>query len=383
MKPADNRHSNRIATAFDYDELVEDVLAPADVHDASMVSAATASNGLFVIAAIILSVLHGLNLYLFISSGIWPIIPVLIHLALVGITAIIAYGQYKKGMDARHLSILAIISATTGVFGTVGALVGFIGSGIFAGRAKHFNDWYESIFPTDSLSQPQEIYDRILEGFDENPHHYSVSPFLDVMHLGSENQKRRALAKMTSRFNARFAEAFRVALRDSNNTIRVQAATAIAKIEKEFTYKLERIELARAQEPNNPLLTLALAKFYDDYAFTGVLDSERERSNRERAISTYKSYLQQDPNSEETWIAIGRLLFRNHQWNEAAEWFRNAIDRGWRMKTMLMWYFECLFRLGRYRDLRRALLEHGRGVINQDDMPAPMRDAVSLWIQVA
>ena len=334
-------------------------------------------------AAILLSILHGLNLYLFVNSGIWPLIPILIHLTLVGVTAIIAYSQYRKGMDARHLSILAIVSATTGVFGTVGALIGFIGSGIFSGRAKHFNDWYESIFPTDSLSEPQETYDRILEGFDENPHAYSVSPFLDVMHLGSENQKRRALAKMTSRFNTSFAPAFRAALRDPSNTIRVQAATAIAKIEKEFTYKLERIEIARAQDPKNALLTLALAKFYDDYAFTGVLDGERERNNRDRAISTYKSYLQQDPNSEETWIAIGRLMFRNQQWSEAAEWFRNAIDRGWRLKTMLMWYFECLFRLGQYRDLRRALLEHGRGIVSQDDLPAHMRDAVSLWVQVA
>ena len=383
MKSANAPAFAGIPAPFDYDQLVEDVLAPADVHDSSMVSAATASNGLFVIAAIILSVLHGLNLYLFISSGIWPIIPVIIHLALVGITAIIAYGQYKKGMDARHLSILAIISATTGVFGTVGALVGFIGSGLFSGRAKHFNDWYESIFPTDNLSEPQIIYDRIVEGFDENPHTYSVSPFLDVMHLGSENQKRRALAKMTSRFNSRFSEAFRAALRDPSNTIRVQAATAISKVEKDFTRKLERIELARAQQPSNALLTLALAKFYDDYAFTGVLDVERERTNRERAISTYKSYLQQDPNSSEAWIAVGRLLFRNQQWEEAAEWFRNAMDRGWHVKTMMMWYFECLFRLGRYRDLRRALLEYGKGVITQDDMPAHVREAVSLWIQVA
>src|SRR5690606_37439384 len=119
--------------------------------------------------------------------------------------------QYRNGMDVHHLAILAIVSSVAGIFGAAGALLGFIGSLIFSARSQHFKDWYESIFPTDSISEPQVIYDRIMEGFDENPRAYGVMPFVDVMKLGSENQKRRALAKMTSRFNPRFAPAFRVA----------------------------------------------------------------------------------------------------------------------------------------------------------------------------
>lgn len=382
MKPA-NAPLFAAATPIDYDQLVEDVLAPADVHDAHTVSGATAGNAAFLLLALLLSVLHGLNLYLLIGLQVWPVVPLVIHGVLVFFTSILAYGQYKKGLDARHIGLLAIVSATTGVFGTIGALVGFVVSGIFAGRSKHFKDWYESIFPSDTLSQSQEIYDRIVEGFDENPRSYSVGSFVDVMQLGSENQKRRALAKMTSRFHPRFAAAFKAALRDHSNTIRVQAATAIAKIEKEFTYKLERIEAARKKQPNNALLMLALAKFYDDYAFTGVLDIEREKSNRERAIANYKAYLQQDPNSAEAWVAVGRLMFRNRQWEEAAEWFHGALDRGWHMGTMMLWYFECLFRLGRYANLRRALVEYGRHVMVQDDVPPQMREAVSFWTQVA
>ena len=208
-------------------------------------------------------------------------------------------------------------------------------------------------------------------------------PFADVMRLGSENQKRRALAKMTSRFSPRFAPAFKIALNDSNNTIRVQAATAIAKIERDFGTKLDRIEMARAKEPKNPFLIMALAKFYDDYAFTGVLDPELEQLNRERAVNTYKTYLQHDPNSSDAWTAIGRLMFRNKQWEEAADWFRHALDRGWKSETMVLWYFECLFRLGQFRELRRALLEYGRTIINHEELPTNVRNAVSLWMQVA
>ncbi len=383
MKPASAPQFSTAPVRLNYTQLVEDALTPEDVHDAHQVTAATASNGLFLVAAVVLSILHAINLYLFIESGVWPIIPIIIHLVLSAVTGLIALGQYKKGMDARHFVILAIVSATTGIFGTLGALFGFIGAAIFSARSKSFKEWYESIFPTDTISEPQMVYDRIVEGFDGNPNRYAVMPFVDVMRIGSENQKRRALAKMTAKFDPRFAEAFRIALRDPSNTIRVQAATAVAKIEKEFTRQLERIELARAQQPKNTNLTLALAKFYDDYAFTGVLDPEREKINRERAIGTYKTYLQQDPNSAESWIAIGRLLFRNKQWAQAAEWFSEAMERGWRVPTMMMWYFECLFRLGKFRDLRRLLLESGRGVLGQDDVPVHLRDAVSFWIQVA
>ena len=369
--------------AIDYYQYVEDVLAPEDVHDANTVSDASAANGLFVVLAVVLSLVHAFNLYLFLGTGMWPVIPVLIHIGITVVTGMITYAQYKKGMDVQHLAILAIVSSTTGIFGTVGALVGFIATKIFKQKSHHFKEWYESIFPTDTITNPQKIFDAITEGIDENPRRYGVMPFLDVMRLGSENQKRRALAKMTSRFHPRFAPAFRAALADPSNTIRVQAATAVAKVERDFMTRLERIELARTKHSKDPHLTMALAKFYDDYAFTGVLDAELEKTNRERAINTYKSYLQQDPNSADAWVSIGRLLFRNRQWEEAAEWFRHALDRGWSSHSMLMWYFESLFRLGRFSELRRALLEHGRGVVTVETLPKDVRDAVSFWMQVA
>ena len=375
--------SSNAAAIQDYYRYVEDILEPEDIHDANTVSDASAANGLFIVLAIVVSLLHAFNLYLFLGTNIWPVIPVLLHLAIAFVTAMLTYAQYKKGMDVQHLAILSIVSATTGIFGSIGAILGFIVTAIFKRRAHHFKEWYETIFPTDHVSEPQRIHDNIMEGIDENPRQYGVMPFIEVMRLGSENQKRRALAKMTSRFHPRFAGAFRAALSDASNTIRVQAATAVAKVERDFMTKLSRIEMARTKAPKDPYLTMALAKFYDDYAFTGILDHELEKLNRERAINTYKSYLQQDPNSGEAWIAIGRLLFRNQQWDEAAEWFRHALDRGWKSQAMLLWYFESLFRLGQFAALRRAMLEHGRGIINQDDLPKDIRNAVAFWMEVA
>lgn len=385
MKSANdkNNYAYQAQQTIDYYAYVEDVLTAEDVHDTHTVSSATATNGLFIILAIVASLFHALNLYLLLAQDMWPVMFILIHLVISIVTAAITYAQYRAGMDVQHLAILAIVSFVTGIFGTLGALFGFIGTVVFRNRAQHFKEWYETIFPTDEVTDAQHIYDSIMEGLDENPKSYGVMPFVDVMRLGSENQKRRALAKMTSRFSPRFSQAFKVALADKSNTIRVQAATAVAKVERDFMTKLERIEEARAKEPNNSNLNMALAKFYDDYAFTGVLDPELEKLNRERAINTYKSYLQQDPNSAEAWIAIGRLLYRNKQWEQAADWFRSAMDRGWKVNNMILWYFECLFRLGQFKELRRAVLEYGRGIMGQEELPKDVREAVSLWLQVA
>ncbi len=380
MKPANYQP---VGAPTDYYQYVESVLAPEDVHEAEVVNDASANTGVFLVMALILTLAHAFNLYLLLGAGLWPVIPVVIHIALAVITALMAYGQYKSGLDVHHFALLAVVSAGAGIFGTLGALLGLLGTQFFRARSQHFSEWYQSIFPTDTPSEPQVIYDSINEGLDENPRAYGVMPFVDVMRLGTENQKRRALAKMTSRFSPRFAPAFKVALSDGNNTIRVQAATAIAKVERDFGRKLVRIEEARAENPKDMHLTMALAKFYDDYAFTGVLDPELEKLNRERALATYTSYLQADPNSQDAWVSVGRLLYRNKQWEEAADWFRHAIDRGWRMNSMLLWYFECLFRLGQFRELRRALLEHGRGIVGQEELPKDVREAVSLWMQVA
>ncbi|MDX2095718.1 MAG: hypothetical protein SFW64_07265 [Alphaproteobacteria bacterium] len=370
-------------SAIDYAQYVEGILNPEDIHDAHRVTPATATNGLFLVVALLLIAAHGFNLYLFLGAGVSPTLPVALHLFISAVVALIAYANYRKGLDVQHLALLAIVASVTGIFGAVGALAGFLFTVIFRGRSHHFREWYETIFPTDQTTDAQTIYDSITEGLDENPSAYSVMPFADVMRLGSENQKRRALAKMTSRFSPRFAGAFKAALADGNNTIRVQAATAIAKVEREFAAKLARIELARTKHPGDATLTLALAKFYDDYAFTGVLDGELEKLNRSRAISTYKAYLQQDPNSAEAWVAIGRLLYRAEQWAEAADWFRAALDRGWKVNSLVLWYFESLFRLGQYRDVRHAVLEFGRDITRQEEMPQDVRDAVTLWMQVA
>ena len=105
----------------------------------------------------------------------------------------------------------------------------------------------------------------------------------------------KQLSRMTERFDASFSPAFNKALNDRSNTIRVQAATAVAKIEKQFMNRLMRITEAAELYPNDIEIKLVMAEHYDDYAFTGILDNERERINRRRALKHYQEYLKECP----------------------------------------------------------------------------------------
>ncbi len=365
---------------YDY---VDDILREDDVHDVQRIPLSTPGNASFVVFAVLLTLVHGFILYLLLGTDIWPAIPILLHIIVAGITVMITYGQYRRGLDVQHLGALAIVSATTGIFGTLGALVGFIAYIIFRQKNQHFADWYESIFPTDHVSQSQQIYDDILEGLDEHPTMYNVMSFNDVMRLGSEDQKRRALTRMTTRFHPRLSSAFKIALKDPSNAIRVQAATAIAKIERHFMQVNERIVEARARDTHNSKLLYAQARFYDDYAFTGILDSELEKQNRKRALDSYRAYLQQDPNHAETWAAVGRILQRSGDFSGATEWLQQAIARGVNMKTMYLWYFEGLFAQKKFDELRQAAARHGREALANDELPQPLRDAIALWMHQA
>jgi len=378
MKPADYS-----TATLDTDAYLAALLAPPDVHAAQRLHESVHTTNVFLAFASIFSVLHGLNLYLFIGSGMWPAIPLIIHSALVLIAFIITYANYKKGMDVEHMLLMSIMATVTGVFGTIGALFGFGAGSFFRTDAEAFATTHAALFPGENPAAAKTISDAITDGMDSNIHPYTVMPFADIMRLGSEAQKRRALTKMTAQFSPRFAHAFALALGDASHSIRVQAATAVAHIERQFAHTLEQIELARTHDPKNANLTLALAKLYDNYAFSGILGEQLERLNRDRAIGTYQSYLKQHPHSTEARLAVGRLLLRNQQLSEAADWFRQALDRGMKPHNVVLWYFECLFRLGQFRELRRAVVEYGRSIAPQENLPAHVRHAVSLWIQAA
>lgn len=358
---------------------IDDYLAEPDVHQQRYQQL----NGLplILIFSVALTLGHVLNAYLLFWQETPMVLNLLIHLALVGIAGLLVYLLAKAGLDIRLAVLMAVSSIGTGAIGTMGTLLAGL-QAMFHIRYRHdFEEWYHSIFPRAKNTDPEEIVENLDYGYDENPLKYSVIPFMDVMEIGNEVQKREALSRMAGQFHPRFAPAFKKALMDEHSSIRVQAATAITKIENIFHDKLLKIVQLHREFPKNLVIKKGLAEHYDNYAFTGLLDEERERINREKAREKYLEYLQARPDDMEVRLKVGRLLIRSERYDQAVDWLKHALDEGYATDAIKIWYMECLFKTGRYDELRSAASTFRIDLTHYKDMQPEMVESIHLWAQ--
>ncbi len=353
---------------------IERYFAPPDVHAENRAPGGGFALGLVV--ALVLTVVHALNLYFFLAA---PVAALLVHFVIVLVSAVVIRAIILTGADSRFLMVLLVSSAALSIFGTLGTVLCTLLYLWHSRRSLPFSEWFESMFPSRILSAPEQVNDDILIGRDEAPKAYTVLPFLDIMTVGSDAQKREALSKMTMRFHPRFAPAFKKALQDESNMIRVQAATAITKIENAFLTRLMKLTELYQRFPRDPVVVLAIAQHCDDYAFTGVLDAERERDNREKALYYYNEYIKLSPRDENAHIAIGRLYVRDGDAARAADWLRDCVAQGFRSDTLMGWYVEALYAAKRYTELRNVAVS-SIGLIETFRVTQPaLAESLMLW----
>lgn len=331
---------------------IDQYLKPIDVHEVRRAR----PDGLlaYLIVGICVLVAEGMTFYLMLWEHIGVALGVILHLIVTGIAAAYARSCLRSAEDARFPVLLALTTGFLGPYGAAGSIVAMLLHLWYLRHAHSFQEWFNTIFPSLRVGPTEEIYEDILSGRDESPLRYSVIPFLDVIALGSDAQKRQAISKMTASFHPSFATAFKRALQDPSNAIRVQAATAISKVENAFLEQAIRIERVLRLRPKDADVKLAQARHFDNYAYTGILDPEREAANREAALDAYMAYLAMKPQSLEARLYIGRTLKRSGRISEAAQWFKKCIDEGNYNDAMVTWYLECLFELGRFRELRET-----------------------------
>jgi len=91
-----------------------------------------------------------------------------------------------------------------------------------------------------------------------------------------------------------------------------------------------------------------------------LLDPDREAECRRQALSHYLALAREAPRTPGLTIDLGRLLLRLNRFEDAAGPLRVAAENDARG---LVWYAECLFRLGRYAELR-SLCRAGNSLLS-------------------
>lgn len=305
-----------------------------------------------------------------------------IHAGSALIAAAWAYAFRRGGSVNRFAVLLAVAAMALGPIGTLGLILIVPLQALLRRRATPFEEWYRALFPDEEPDDNRRLFELISSGRAETAGNVSVESFTDVMRAGSIEQKRAVITLLVRRFRPEFAPALNLALQDPNPAIRVQAATAAAEIESDFLERAIALEADAKAHPADALRRLALAQHYDAYAFSGLLDRQREHDNRAEALQHYRAVLALQPGHLGARAAVSRILVRTGRYAEAVDWLGERLDSGHVNRATVAWYAECLFHLRRYGDLRGVALRFrdlllGSGETTHDD---GLSDAIRLWL---
>ncbi len=295
----------------------------------------------------------------------------LLHAGVVtGITAgtVIAH---RRGRDLRCLFLLLINVTFLGSLGACAVLLTLGMAARYAASARPFEEWHRSLFPEEESASLSRLREQVEKGT-------SVAPLVDVLSFGSHPQKQLLIGLIGSHFRPGFSPLLKMALADSNNAIRVQAATAITRIESEFVARSLALTRELDKKGESASALWDLARHNDDYAFAGLLDPDREQQCREHALSLYRKLLEKAPADGRAWIAVGRILVRSRRYVEAVKWFETEPPSGVESDADI-WKMESLFHTGRFDELRKMASVNKETFERASALPPEAREAVSLW----
>ncbi|MEQ8495613.1 MAG: hypothetical protein RLW42_15490, partial [Gammaproteobacteria bacterium] len=197
------------------------------------------------------------------------------------LAALLAAGAMRETDARRHLTARGFFAGyllvATAVFGAVGAAATAVAFVLYRRHARHsrtFEEWYRELFPERGRRIYERIYDELMLTRRQRESRSEVIPFADVINYGSREQKQVAISMMSRHFEPVFAPVLKRALEDPNNSVRIQAATAITNLEGRFSDRSMELESRIRRDPS-PRHLIELARHLDRYAFSGLLDADR------------------------------------------------------------------------------------------------------------
>lgn len=303
----------------------------------------------------------------------------LVHVAVCSVLWGFAVFNMWRDRWRRGDLLLALMITTTGPIGAMGCVFAFILHKLYSRKARSFQEWYESLFPDEVRDAAMELFDDIESGRESLASASSVTSFGDILAYGSFEQKLAVLALVSRHFRPEFAVPLKQALEDESAAIRVRAATAMAEVENTYLNRALRLSKALDEEPDNFDVNLAMARFLDDYVYSGILDEATETKNRREAFKYYEKCHELDRSNQDVHLAIARILLREGKHEETVNWLRYAQGHGLTDPRADDWFMESLYVMGDFDALRAAAADHYSQDPNNDLPTRRTGEVAGLW----
>jgi hypothetical protein len=195
------------------------------------------------------------------------------HLGLCAVAAIVggrwAMAQSAPNPSDRIAMVAQLVGWTTlaGPFGTV------IASGLLIPRAAARPD--VSSEPNATLNRLELLHGSLLDRRMRLDRAHATRPLLDVVIEGAQSEKFDALSLMAKRFVPALAPALKQALEDKDGTVRVLAATVMARQHNACTKRIGDAQAMTRAAPDRPDGWRELGQAHLDYARSGLLEASR------------------------------------------------------------------------------------------------------------
>lgn len=267
---------------------------------------------------------------------------------------------YRKGHIQTH--VLATIFVI--FMGPLGCLIAMIASTfhlIFARSFQgNFSDWlYQHLFVLESQEKASDkIYQRIVAGQEEVSRNIDTEPLVDIMNFGTIEQKQAALIKVVKYFRPHLTPVLQMGLHDSNNSIRVQAAAGLAKLQDDFHKKYMRYERKVTEGSATDEELVHFARICEEYSSSALLDSERKSSAIKESIRLYEKAIERVPDRIELKSSLIRVLLIDREMERANAHMTMLLEKiGKPSPQVGETVLELLFALGRYVEMQKYAKE--------------------------
>jgi hypothetical protein len=142
----------------------------------------------------------------------------------------------------------------------------------------------------------------------------TIRPLIDVIAEGSRSEKLEALRVVYRRHEAGLSTVLKRALQDSDTSVRVLAATVIAKLHATYSQNIGAWQAAATASPDIPQNWQTLAGARLAYAESELLESPRARAQIELAVGDLSRATELDPDGEASTALLGRARRKLAGW---------------------------------------------------------------------
>jgi hypothetical protein len=198
----------------------------------------------------------------------------------------------RNGTPSTFVVLYLVSVAALGPAGVIGCAWLKLVSLVPLRSAESDEAWYERMLPQVRFDPARRLFELVAWRGPTSSGDSTVASFVDVLELGTVEQKRAVVTRVADHFRPEFAETLRRALNDPEPAIRVQAATAAARVENQFLERSVELEAARTARPEDPELWRQIARHHESYARSGLLDIDRAANERRSALALYRMLLE-------------------------------------------------------------------------------------------